>query len=457
MSSKFLAMDEWLQRIGLRHPFRSATTSERDEIDQLCDPFCWIGDLLSSPDDLIIWGRPGTGKSAYRYILAQTAKDGAEHWLPVEICRRQFAAVAPRLAAGQRLKDDWFAALVIKLALEQLTAQPGAEQVAHLPLSASHRAQARERTSRDNSFQAQLERLAELLDAGKYVGCVVLVDEVDDVRGAKGNEQVQRDLVYPLFLEWFEQPHWRWRAFLPEALRRSFTGQYAISAKVQQWSLEWRPEHLRHMIADRLLFYSERQQYETIGDLCDEELSPVVDAELIALSRGSPRNAITLASMLFRQHCQQPSIPTLIGHKSWLAVCSEWETRARDEIEEELELPAQTPASAEPVALQFDQSGTILVGATEITRKLNRRRYRLLKLLYDHQGAVVTKEELIDVGWPPSECSDPSEVTDDMIRQLINHLREILSPDIEFIESVPGRGYRLFAAGLGPRKPKAAG
>ena len=63
----------------------------------------------------------------------------------------------------------------------------------------------------------------------------------------------------------------------------------------------------------------------------------------------------------------------------------------------------------------------------------------------------MTKEELIDVGWPPSECSDPSEVTDDMIRQLINHLREILSPDIEFIESVPGRGYRLFAAGLGPR------
>lgn len=471
MSSKFLAMDGWLHRIGLRHPFRSATTSDSDDINLLCDPFAWISDLISSPDGHIIWGNPGEGKSAYRHILEQTLEAGldSEKWLTLSLCRRELASLAESAAVAQRLDETWFAELLADTARSKLASEQKADESGP-SLPNLHQKRTHGRGAPRKTTESVLDQLWCVLEYAGYTGCMVLVDEVDDVRGARGNPYVQRELVRPLFAEWFERPVCRWRAFLPQALRPYFTGEHAIGAKVQQWAIDWRPDHLQQMITDRMLYYSE-QKYETIGDLCDEELGVAVDADLIALSQGNPRAAITLASMLFREHCQRSPIPRVIERESWRKVCDEWERHnsltfgdrtqlGREEpadVQEYVAAPPPAQAAAPvPAELCFDATGAIWAGTKEITRKLNKRRYTILKLLYDNQGKVVTKDELINVGWLIPENEDASGVSDDMLRQQINHIRDILSREIEYIESVSGRGYRLSVTGIGTRKSKPA-
>jgi hypothetical protein len=291
--------------------------------------------------------------------------------------------------------------------------------------------------------------------------------------------RAQRELVRPLLTQWYEGADWRWRAFLPLSLRPYLSAEYAVGGRAQQWAFHWNDDDLLKMIEDRMLHHS-KNRYMTIGELCEEELRSSIDAELVALSKGNPRNAILLASNLFREHCSQrvKPLPRLIGRATWETVRSKWEQGAGESAKVAEKPPAPQPAAprrpAEPIpsrlevgetdshpvpapapgVLRIDEAGAVWVGALEITRKLSKHRYSVLKLLYDHAGKVVTKEQIIDAGWPLPEYKNPLEVSDDMIRQRINHIRDILSAEIEYIESVPGRGYRLHSGGKGLRRAR---
>ncbi|MBE2224228.1 MAG: winged helix-turn-helix domain-containing protein [Anaerolineae bacterium] len=71
--------------------------------------------------------------------------------------------------------------------------------------------------------------------------------------------------------------------------------------------------------------------------------------------------------------------------------------------------------------------------------------YRVFQTLYYRDGEVVTRDDIVEAGWPDAQGG----VTDDAVTQIIRRLREKIEPDRtspQFIESVRGQGYKLVIA-----------
>ncbi|HET7091740.1 MAG TPA: FHA domain-containing protein [Anaerolineae bacterium] len=85
----------------------------------------------------------------------------------------------------------------------------------------------------------------------------------------------------------------------------------------------------------------------------------------------------------------------------------------------------------------------VWVGGKELDPALSLAQYRLLELLYERKGKVVTRDDVIQAVWPDS---DESGITEQAIDALMRRLRDRLAeadPDHEYIVTVRGHGFRL--------------
>jgi hypothetical protein len=85
----------------------------------------------------------------------------------------------------------------------------------------------------------------------------------------------------------------------------------------------------------------------------------------------------------------------------------------------------------------------VWVGGRELDPPLSLAQYRLLELLYERRGKVVTREDVIQAVWPES---DESGITEQAIDALMRRLRDRLAeadPEYEYITTVRGHGFRL--------------
>lgn len=85
----------------------------------------------------------------------------------------------------------------------------------------------------------------------------------------------------------------------------------------------------------------------------------------------------------------------------------------------------------------------VWVGGKELDPPLSLAQYRLLELLYERKGKVVTRENVINAVWPDS---DESGITEQAIDALMRRLRERLAEadlDHEYIVTIRGHGFRL--------------
>jgi len=83
------------------------------------------------------------------------------------------------------------------------------------------------------------------------------------------------------------------------------------------------------------------------------------------------------------------------------------------------------------------------VGGKELDPPLSLAQYRLVELLYERKGKVVTRDDVIRAVWPDS---DESGITEQAIDALMRRLRERLAevdPDHEYISTIRGHGFRL--------------
>src|SRR5687768_17625605 len=71
---------------------------------------------------------------------------------------------------------------------------------------------------------------------------------------------------------------------------------------------------------------------------------------------------------------------------------------------------------------------------------IDRSSYDILLALLRHAGEVVTKDELLDVGWPGRMVSENS------LAKAVSRLRQALGDDAGSLRVVHGYGYRLSAA-----------
>ena len=83
------------------------------------------------------------------------------------------------------------------------------------------------------------------------------------------------------------------------------------------------------------------------------------------------------------------------------------------------------------------------IGGHELTPPLSVAQYRLLELLLDHEGEVVSRDAIVAAVWPEEESMGISEQA---IDALVRRLRDRISaadPDHTYIVTVRGHGFRL--------------
>lgn len=97
-----------------------------------------------------------------------------------------------------------------------------------------------------------------------------------------------------------------------------------------------------------------------------------------------------------------------------------------------------------PRKLRLDpDSHRVFINNNELAPPLSALQFKLLAYLYKHEGAVVSRDQIIDNVWGEQESMG---VTDQALDALIRRLRERLesaAPDHDFIVTIRGQGFRL--------------
>jgi hypothetical protein len=89
------------------------------------------------------------------------------------------------------------------------------------------------------------------------------------------------------------------------------------------------------------------------------------------------------------------------------------------------------------------RSRRVWIGKTEVLPPLSISQYNLLELLYERQGRVVDRKELIEIVWGEEDAVGVSEqALDALIRRLRDRLAAI-DPTHMYIVTVRGHGLRL--------------
>jgi pSer/pThr/pTyr-binding forkhead associated (FHA) protein len=93
--------------------------------------------------------------------------------------------------------------------------------------------------------------------------------------------------------------------------------------------------------------------------------------------------------------------------------------------------------------LEIDEAErSVTVNGQRLDPPLSLAQFRLLQLLYDADGAVCSRDEIVDVVWPGTEGLGVSEqAIDALVRRLRDRLAEI--DDHNFVVTVRGHGFRL--------------
>lgn len=90
-----------------------------------------------------------------------------------------------------------------------------------------------------------------------------------------------------------------------------------------------------------------------------------------------------------------------------------------------------------------DRSRRVWIGREEVLPPLSAPQFRLLQLLYERSGQVVSRAELVNVVWGESESLGVSEqALDALVRRLRDRLA-LLDPTHAYMVTIRGHGLRL--------------
>jgi DNA-binding winged helix-turn-helix (wHTH) protein len=110
-------------------------------------------------------------------------------------------------------------------------------------------------------------------------------------------------------------------------------------------------------------------------------------------------------------------------------------------MEPALMIPTERPGKG---SLMLDErSRRVWIKGKEVLPPLSVPQYRLLKLLYDSQGKVASRQDMISTVWENEEAMGVSDqALDALVRRLRDRLA-LLDPKHEYIITVRGYGLRL--------------
>jgi hypothetical protein len=98
----------------------------------------------------------------------------------------------------------------------------------------------------------------------------------------------------------------------------------------------------------------------------------------------------------------------------------------------------------ESYRLRLDRNARrVFIGNREILPPLSVPQYRLLELLFDANGGICTREDVVSAVWPDDVSEGISEqAIDALVRRLRDRISEF-APNHQYIVTVRGHGFRL--------------
>lgn len=105
--------------------------------------------------------------------------------------------------------------------------------------------------------------------------------------------------------------------------------------------------------------------------------------------------------------------------------------------------PLIFPEESGPILRMDTEAKRVWVADQELEPPLSLAQYRLLELLYQHRGRVVSREEVVSAVWAEDESEGVSEqAIDALARRLRERIAEADS-DHQYVVTVRGHGFRL--------------
>jgi hypothetical protein len=96
-----------------------------------------------------------------------------------------------------------------------------------------------------------------------------------------------------------------------------------------------------------------------------------------------------------------------------------------------------------PMLRMDTEAKRVWIVGMELDPPLSLAQYRLLELLYEQRGRVVSREEVVSAVWAEDEAEGVSEqAIDALARRLRERIAEV-DPDHQYVVTVRGHGFRL--------------
>lgn len=135
---------------------------------------------------------------------------------------------------------------------------------------------------------------------------------------------------------------------------------------------------------------------------------------------------------------QNATVPIQDGDEIQIALCVKLLFVGTDAT---LPLSFDIPRREGRLVLDEDKR-TVIIDGRELDPPLSLAQFRLLEALYDSQGAVCGRDDIVNVVWPGTGGAGVSEqAIDALIRRLRDRLAEL--DDHNYIVTVRGHGFRL--------------
>ncbi len=268
--------------------------------------------------------------------------------------------------------------------------------------------------------------LAELAHSAGMQAVYVLVDRTDEPHPLAARPDLVADMLAPLIgeLPLMECPRVSFKFFLPDEVARRLAEQAGVRLdRVLFRELKWETRYLYDLLSSRITAFS-NGRISALGEICDSDLAPVIDLEIVNQALGVPRNLLRLAEDLIVVHCERAGEALLLAHSDWREALHRFHGLSGRPV---FKAPAHPPLRLEKA------THMVYVGVQGVS--LPESQFTLLWYLAKQHGRIAPNHVL----WQVAGSSDALRTAVRRIRQTI----EADSKNPVYLVTVRGQGLRL--------------
>jgi hypothetical protein len=241
--------------------------------------------------------------------------------------------------------------------------------------------------------------------------------------------------------------------FLPSEQSKAFKEVTRPRKLFEISSLDWKDQPEKGISMSKLLKRRVYQYagFESLGNLCNSDLSRDIDDLMLNAAGNSPRNLILLGNILFREHCKNnPEVYSTISQDEFEQALKNFQDNYFSDSIAVIQDTTSQPTKAKNKEVSLTHTDHYLkinlhsqrVHVDDREINLTKMEFDFLAYLYKKREGICTNDELCERFY----SGIPTESAMSSLRQLKKRLAKKLeagTPKGYFIETSRGRGYML--------------